>query len=179
MSNNDPSLTVGNFSPPESRSVEVDGFLGREESEFKLGWLLPSQLGNDAFTELYVETESGNTYAILKEDYIHPETDAQHNQFLILNGREISDHAEKAKQSLPVKRLTSEDMEEGLLKVGESFRFSGGNTSRVQKITCVNSNRYEHAEHLDQMTSGVSSSARSDFWALARLKPPHGQDWQK
>lgn len=166
----------GNLAPPaEGRSVMIDGFLGREMSDFDLSSLLPSQLGSDAFTEVYVETDSNNTYSLIDLGEMYPDQYPPHT-FSIFNGRELQARAKRGEKGLAVEYvMRPEDMEAGRLEVGEPFHYAGGNTSRLKKITCVNTGRIYSPDELGRITEGASD-VRSNFWESAGLRPPQAHE---
>lgn len=89
---------------------------------------LSAMLGGDAFTEVYFKTESGNIYKFFREkdEYGHP-----------------TKWALVKKDNLNTKYYpTDAEMYYGFLQLQEQFYYgTGGYSSKVVEIICVNSSR--------------------------------------
>src|SRR6266446_3829376 len=99
------------------RAVSVEGnYLGREFQEFSLRQFSQNgkeegayMLGNDAFTEIYFQTRSGNTYKIYKK---------LDGRFMLLNASTISETS-----------LSEEDLENSIIKIGMPFKYGNSGKS--------------------------------------------------
>ena len=102
--------------------------LGRGFSKFDLKSLECGQLGNDAFTEVYFTTESGNVYRISQ-----PKSGfSGHKQHWSLFNLRMKDEYQ----------FTPAEITKGSLEAGEPFRYGfPGATSNIQAILCVNASR--------------------------------------
>lgn len=149
-----------------NRVVGIEGrFLGREVGEYKLwGHSEKGQeagadmLGNDAFTEIYFETISGNLYKI------YPTRDGR---WAMVDARSNRGKGQEAKGV----DLAEEDLQKGVLRVGKSFGYGkGGRTTEIAKITCVSGNRVYDAEYLKKYTVGNTSNIRDRFKRI--IMPP-------
>lgn len=108
-------------------------------------------IGNDAFTEIYMETAPGNVYRL---------QESRDGSWWIVSMRENAGKGRGAKGY----KLTEAELETGLLKVGQPFTFGqGGKTTEISKITAVAGNRVYQKEFLDKMTEGRSSNIRNRF----------------
>lgn len=139
--------------------VMVEGqFLATETTEFQLRSLECAYLGGDRFTEVYFETNSGNTYCIRNRAY-HGFYDG--GEWELLN---LGIHARKGRHVRGY-AFSKEEIEEETLVVGQPFIFGrSGTTTRVLRITCVNYDRIYDAQALQEMTGGATTDIREHFW---------------
>lgn len=131
------------------KEIVVEGcFLGRVLDKFNLDWLLPSMLGADAFTEIFINTESGNQYLIYRPVN---EYGQRVGNWLLLNAKNLSPQV-----------LSELEMKNGVLKVGEPFTYGcGGRTTPVTRITCVNTQRKYFPGYFGKDTE--ESDIRNEF----------------
>ena len=115
-------------------------------------------LGNDAFTEMYFETESGNEYKVFR---------GRDGRWLMMDARV---NQGKRPEEMKGTVLSEEDLEKGVLRVGKSFEYGkGGRTTVITKITAVNGNRMYSPDYLKDYTEGNVSNVRQEF--AKRLAP--------
>lgn len=125
----------------QERSVLVDGkYLGRELNEFKLRSLSGASggayLGADAFTQVFLETDSGNIYLIYKPKTDDPiEAEWLSGNWVIANGRSSHDG------QLIGSEMSDLTVENAEVKVGEPFSYIDGTTTPITKITAVITDR--------------------------------------
>lgn len=128
-------------------------FLGREVGTFQLSNLTEQTLGNDRFTEIYIETKSGNQYAIY--------WDKNSKNFVLVNSRENEVKGKKLTGTI----LSETDINNAQLQIGKQFRYSSnGITTEITKITAINTNRIYDQEYLRKATNSVSNNSRKQFW---------------
>jgi len=142
-------------------SVVIDkNYLGLEVNHFDLQSLNPKvdMLGNDKFTEVLFETQSGNMYLIYRlPDHTFAIADAKSN-----TGKGLK----QIKGSL----LSDSEIANGVLEVGKNFHFGKGwQTSPISKITCINGNKIYDETRIHELTGGKNSDARDKF--KNRIKP--------
>lgn len=134
---------MGEKSVVVNRGEKFDCSAVEFTKEFNLEDVLkPSkQMGNDRFTEVYLETESGNIYALrqLKSpDFSHTgdlEISNKQEKWYLYNGKE---HKNRGRESFDPKK----DLKDPLIKIGEPFKYGeGGTTTRITKITAVAGDR--------------------------------------
>lgn len=123
-------------------------YLGRELSNFSLASLIEGMFGNDAFSEVYFKTESGNMYLI------HEQTTkfGQKGPWELRTARDPSE----------VYVFSSQEIRNGnlVLAVGQSFFYGRtGVTTGITQIVCVNTRR----RYFPGAIGGGSLNIRSEF----------------
>lgn len=128
-----PTIKFGNMHLANGKAVAFPAstgvHMGRGFNRFALKSLDCGQLGNDAFTEVYFTTESGNVYRISQ-----PKNGfGGHEPYWCMVS--ISHKASGAY------RMSDVEITVGVLEVGKPFRYGPGWSSKVQAILCVNASR--------------------------------------
>lgn len=157
-------------SEPIERAVSIEGkFLGLELSQFPL-WNFSEKamleggymVGNDALTEVYIETEDGNIYRIF------PDRD---RRYVLIDARANERMGRNAK-AIP---LSEEVLEKSVLQVGHRFEYrKGDRTARITKLTAVNGRRMYVEEWLTKYTNSLSSDVRRRFNRILEPDKPMG-----
>lgn len=126
-------------------------YLGRTFSEFYLR-NLTSTSGSDVFTEVYIETSSGNEYLIFRP--------VDQNEERLFNTWALTSLRRPGSLIL----LSEEDIKNGVLRTGRQYEYGkGGYTTAVTKITCVNTKKGYFPQPLMKMTGGKTSDIRNEF----------------
>lgn len=111
-----------------------DGRLANELGELELKNLLPNQLGSGGFNQTFFETDSGNIYVIYEK--MDADGNRISNEFAIANAHSNEGKGKEAKGL----SLSDEEIENGVLKIGEPFEYGkGGISTRITNITAVTS----------------------------------------
>lgn len=132
----------------ETYVVSGEQFLGGEFNRFNLSNLTAAMLGNDKYTEVYIETLSGNTY-MLKENM-------DSGMWELVNGK-----------THVVSEIDRKELEGGILELGQPFRFGTiGTTTPLTKITAINANRQYTKDYLQKM--GPQTDIRERFGAMMK-----------
>lgn len=123
-----------------------DKYLGREVDGFMLKSLTEPMSGNDAFSEVYFKTESGNMYLI--HEFSDPF--GRKGDWVLRNVKDIKE----------VVILSEPDIEDGQLETGKPFEYGfGGHTTIVTQIICVNTRK----EYILRAFQDNECDVRSDF----------------
>lgn len=135
-------VTSANLACANGKSVNIPAAIGmhlaRGVGRFDL--MNVSQpypaLGNDAFTEVYFTTESGNLYKIWQTETESGKGD----KWMIANVRENKSAGRTGK--VRGYAFADEEIRKATLEVGKSFRYGDvGVTTRVKAILAVNASR--------------------------------------
>lgn len=123
-----------------------DKYLGREVDGFMLKSLTEPMLGNDAFSEVYFKTESGNMYLI----HEFPNEFGGRGNWVLRNTEDWK----------KVITLFEQDIEDGQLETGKPFEYGlGGHTTIVTQIICVNTRK----EYILRAFQDNECDVRNDF----------------
>lgn len=162
----------------EEHVADVDGFLGTQMSQLDLRSLLPSEEGEIAYNEIYVETEGGDQYAIMvDDDRLSADGGIPLNAFGVLHGRDLHEvNGDPNRLAFAFTELAPADLTTKRLAVGEPFNFGKERIAKVKEIVCVNSKKFYEPEELRRLSSGRISSVRDDFWALAGLRAANAEE---
>lgn len=138
------------------RHVVVDNaYLGMELKRFFLSVFSKKNIeqgagglvGGDRFNEIFFETESGDLYHIQQ-----------------INGRwTLSKKSAEPNQPQKDIMLTEDELEQGVIAVGEPFEFGLTVTPRVIHITAVNTKRIYPPKALQDLTGGVTGDLVERF----------------
>lgn len=158
------------------RAVVVDGeYLGRELGMFTFASSTEPMLGGARFDEVYLDTDSGNSYLIRRnpkwesvqkfgimsekerEDYNIPKLPP--NEFEIVNART---NQGKREQDWRATSLSKEDIQGAVLEIGKPFEYRKGRTTRIVSITCVQTKYGYMPDHLKKIAQG-KSNVRTEF----------------
>lgn len=168
MWDNDGGIELGYELPPQEdedtvipefgRAVLIDGNLvGREFTRFFLSAMLESLYGGPKYTELYFETTDGNIYTI--------HIDRRSGRAAIADG-----FSNRSSSTFQGRWLSDHDLENGVIQVGEPFRFGTQNaTPIVVSIVCVTASRSFTPELHDSHTQHRSTSIRNRFRSMLHL----------
>ena len=138
---------------PDLTPAPVGTYLGRGFAQFELRNITnPYGLGNDAFTEVYFTTGSGNLYRIAQND----EDRAWHLSDVNSNRKAHVDVLEKIK----FYALTPDEAQNMVLKVGQAISYGkGGRSTSITGILAVNASRcYSRPQNPD-----LVSNIREEF----------------
>jgi hypothetical protein len=155
--------------------VMVDGYPGREVAQVPLEALMPRGGQERSFREVYITTESGDQFGIFDSGQL---TDGrQPGRLLVLNRSQNLDRIDRGQPQHvdPVPRdLVSSDA----LRVGASFDYEKGATTRITGITVVNTtHRVKDASGAE---NGIrKSDVRQAFWKGLKPEQPKKPEVQK
>lgn len=129
----------------------------------------PSMQGSDRFTEIFLETSSGNIYSILYRRWHQikgGEMQAPHEVegWYIVNAKENAGKSSKELTGIPFD--TQEAMKNSIIKVGEPFRYNqDSNTTRITKITGITGERRHNKGSIQGLPE---SNIKRKFMELTR-----------
>lgn len=124
-----------------------------------LSSLLEDQPG-DTFDEAYLETASGNQYAIFRSPT--PSSNSHDSDLVIVNKAKNLDNLEETGQ-VTGRYISKEVAERTKITVGSQLYFGTGRTTPVTNITAINRRPATHKEPIE-IENGQLASAREKFW---------------